>query len=282
MNRSGLQRVIDNVGAVVNLPLTAIADFSAHDQPIEFRVSGLHQQESFSLVCHRSPLTWIVDLKYDVLARMLATRCTKVAISRCDDLRSEIEQVESTGIIVETNVSELLNSSSPVDFEIHHFSMRLMAAKLRDQYKITEHEEEESLSKLLSNALILTSLLLSDFERNDGMVAEGDEEGELSRVFCNSYARSARNRARCLEKYGYTCQACFLNPEMMYGPTGRSVIHVHHRTPLSMMDSVSTVDPIRDLVPLCPNCHNYAHKRVPPFSPEEIRDTIERISRQSP
>jgi 5-methylcytosine-specific restriction protein A len=34
-------------------------------------------------------------------------------------------------------------------------------------------------------------------------------------------------------------------------------------------------NPITDLVPLCANCHRIAHKRTPPYRPDEIRLMIE-------
>ena len=32
-----------------------------------------------------------------------------------------------------------------------------------------------------------------------------------------------------------------------------------------------TVDPVKDLRPVCPNCHAVLHRRIPAFSIEEVR-----------
>jgi 5-methylcytosine-specific restriction protein A len=36
------------------------------------------------------------------------------------------------------------------------------------------------------------------------------------------------------------------------------------------------VDPVNDLIPICPNCHAMIHKKVPAFSIEELRAKIQR------
>jgi 5-methylcytosine-specific restriction protein A len=65
-----------------------------------------------------------------------------------------------------------------------------------------------------------------------------------------------------------------------YGETARDFIHVHHIERIS--DSGSTVvNPIKDLVPLCPNCHAFAHLKTPPYFPEEIREFIKRAKDES-
>ena len=274
MNREGLRQVVDKVSAAVNLPLTATADFKTQNSPIVVRIAGLSSQDSFSLVCQRSPMTWIVEVQYDLFAQLLIDKLLQVAVSHRDDIIREIQVIESAEISVETNLTDLGEEEWATRDISKGPSLKVTSTKLQDQTRVTADIEIDNLYRLISNCLILLSLLLSDFGAESGDSIEGDEEGELTRIYCNSYSRSARNRARCLEAYGYTCRACLLTPESIYGQLGRSVIHVHHRTPVSMMESVSKVDPVQDLVPLCPNCHNFAHKRTPPFSPEEIQSVL--------
>ena len=52
-------------------------------------------------------------------------------------------------------------------------------------------------------------------------------------------------------------------------------IHVHHLRPLSEVGEAHAVDPIKDLRPVCPNCHAVLHRRVPVFSIEELRTLLE-------
>lgn len=48
--------------------------------------------------------------------------------------------------------------------------------------------------------------------------------------------------------------------EKMYGEIGRGFIHVHHIVPISTIGEEYKIDPIKDLVPVCPNCHAMLHK----------------------
>ena len=48
----------------------------------------------------------------------------------------------------------------------------------------------------------------------------------------------------------------------------KNFIHVHHVTPISKVGREYKIDPIKDLIPLCPNCHAMIHKDI---SLEEIQ-----------
>ncbi len=99
-------------------------------------------------------------------------------------------------------------------------------------------------------------------------------EGALKTVELTLYERNADARRLCIEHYGPTCQACNLNYEDKYGAIGANLIHVHHVTPLSAIGETHQVDPVRDLIPLCANCHHVAHSRNPPYSVAEIRNAM--------
>jgi 5-methylcytosine-specific restriction protein A len=62
----------------------------------------------------------------------------------------------------------------------------------------------------------------------------------------------------------------------LYGPdVGGDFIHVHHREPIAEASGEYIVDPVRDLVPVCPNCHYMLHTDAPPLRPEFLRDIVE-------
>ena len=77
-----------------------------------------------------------------------------------------------------------------------------------------------------------------------------------------------------IEIHGASCKACGLDVGDFYGVDGAAIIHIHHLTPLSNLETEVVVNPRTDLVPLCPNCHNFAHKRKPPFTIPEITAAI--------
>ncbi|MDW3180019.1 MAG: HNH endonuclease [Acidimicrobiia bacterium] len=86
-------------------------------------------------------------------------------------------------------------------------------------------------------------------------------EGSVRRVSVNSYERNTRARRACLEHYGDSCAACGFNFGEVYGPEGEGFIHVHHVREISSIGAEYQVDPINDLIPLCPNCHAMAHHK---------------------
>jgi 5-methylcytosine-specific restriction protein A len=51
-----------------------------------------------------------------------------------------------------------------------------------------------------------------------------------------------------------------MNFEEKYGEIGRNFIHVHHIVPISTIGQEYQIDPEKDLVPVCPNCHAMLHK----------------------
>ena len=107
-------------------------------------------------------------------------------------------------------------------------------------------------------------------EEIDPEASEQLYEGAKKLIYVNRYERNSIARSRCIQHYGATCTACGFDFEKMYGEVGRDVIHVHHLKPLSEIGKNYRVDPIRDLRPLCPNCHFMIHKRNPAYSIDEI------------
>jgi 5-methylcytosine-specific restriction enzyme A len=105
-------------------------------------------------------------------------------------------------------------------------------------------------------------------------------EGAVERVSVNRYERDPEARAKAIEHYGAACKACGLDFETAYGPIGEGFIHVHHVVPLSSIGGTYVVDPIKDLVPVCPNCHAMLHKRVPPYTVDELQRIIRQQVKQ--
>ena len=100
------------------------------------------------------------------------------------------------------------------------------------------------------------------------------EEGKSYSVTLNRYERSKEARKRCIEYYGYSCSACSRKMDDFYGEIAKNFIHVHHLIPLSQIETGYLLDPIKDLRPVCPNCHSIIHLRTPPYSIEEIKKII--------
>lgn len=102
----------------------------------------------------------------------------------------------------------------------------------------------------------------------------GYPEGALKNVQTNRYERDRRNRAAAIAIHGTTCKGCGLEMSTRYGPVAAGFIEIHHVTPVSQLKAGYVIDPMRDLVPLCPNCHAVAHRRNPPLTVGEIESLL--------
>jgi len=99
-------------------------------------------------------------------------------------------------------------------------------------------------------------------------------EGTKKQITVNAYERNPHARKECIQHYGYKCQICEFDFEKVYGEIGKDFIHVHHKVDISTIGENYKVNPIKDLIPVCPNCHAMLHKIKPAYSPEEIKNQI--------
>lgn len=107
-------------------------------------------------------------------------------------------------------------------------------------------------------------------------------EGSVHRVLVNAYERNLHARRLCVEHHGTNCSICGFNFGSVYGEVVEGFIHVHHLRPLSEIGGEYQVDPIKDLRPVCPNCHAVAHKRIPAYSIAEVRELLDAQKIQGP
>lgn len=99
-------------------------------------------------------------------------------------------------------------------------------------------------------------------------------EGAVKRVSINAYERNPVARKICIAAHGCRCAACDFDFEAVYGDVGRGFIHVHHLRPISSIGESYVLDPVRDLIPLCPNCHAMVHRSNPPATIDAVRELI--------
>lgn len=97
-------------------------------------------------------------------------------------------------------------------------------------------------------------------------------EGAKREIVVNRYERNREAREKCIAAHGCKCVVCGMDFEKVYGPIGRGYIHVHHIVPLSSIGKEYELDPINDLIPVCPNCHAMLHRKDPPYDVDDLKE----------
>lgn len=128
-------------------------------------------------------------------------------------------------------------------------------------------------------AILVTGAFLGFIEQVDEIDSGNQQnksvipatEGDPFSVTETRYERSRLNRTLCIQAKGTSCAVCGMDFGRKYGSLGAGFIQVHHLIPVSVMGPGFQVDPERDLIPVCPNCHAMLHRRSPPFAPEELK-----------
>ncbi len=105
----------------------------------------------------------------------------------------------------------------------------------------------------------------SEIIRYEEIISEGNQKITVTK----SYERSQKLRNTAIEHFSHNgvivCDCCGFEFKSFYGETfGKSCIEMHHLKPLfqyASMSFVQTIDnALKNLLPVCPNCHRVIHK----------------------
>jgi 5-methylcytosine-specific restriction protein A len=112
----------------------------------------------------------------------------------------------------------------------------------------------------------------NSFVSNDVLtdIKETFREGKSKDIIQTRYERNPEARKRCFTHFGFSCNVCNFNFENHFGEVGKGFIHVHHINQISEIGREYEIDPIKDLIPVCPNCHSMIHSKRPAFTIDEI------------
>lgn len=101
-------------------------------------------------------------------------------------------------------------------------------------------------------------------------------EGAVQRVEVNRYERNPKARQACLDHWGAVCSVCGFDFGAAYGPIGDGYIHVHHLVDIAAVGESYEIDPVKDLRPVCPNCHAMLHQQRPAMSIASLKARMAR------
>lgn len=90
---------------------------------------------------------------------------------------------------------------------------------------------------------------------------ESSSEGEKKERYVTFYERKPILRKQAIAIHGTKCHTCKFDFRKFYGDYAKGYIQIHHIVPLSELDDPKNVDPEKDLIPLCANCHAIIHRK---------------------
>lgn len=127
----------------------------------------------------------------------------------------------------------------------------------------------------LSIESVLSMLGLPTLKASTQTIFEGRK---VSLQISNEISRSKKARNECLRVKGHSCVVCHIDMREAYGIDANP--DVHHLDPLCEVLGTRPVDPVKDLVPVCPNCHRALHSKPGGsgecYTPEELRAMLAR------
>ncbi len=88
------------------------------------------------------------------------------------------------------------------------------------------------------------------------------------------YERNRDNRNKAISIHGSKCAVCGFDFDKVYGKDiADSYIEVHHIVPLS--EGEQLVDPAKDLIPVCANCHRMLHhKKTSAITIDQLKEKV--------
>jgi len=244
------------------------ADVRAERQggSIVVRLDGVDRPYGFQIRLSEGLGRVEVEVELDRLAGGLLRLLQVADIEVWENFKAFVASVSSICLGSEIRVNDRPVEDPPGTVQ----SMRIW---LTDRVKENEYRTSSTLVALAASLLL--ALLPADDTDSSVAIGPFQPEGGKSRREVNHYERSRSNRAIAIAIHGDNCQVCHLSFGAVYGVLGEGYIEVHHLEPVHAMEARRVIDPRTELVPLCANCHRMAHRRVPPYSPEELRLAIE-------
>lgn len=276
MNQNDANKLAEHLVAAFAVNLKAVITDESGTNTVLIIPQDLHHNDGFQI---RLVIGWR-NLQFDLLLGKFAAGYIKAL----EEAAPEKKQLFTI------SVQQILQNRGTVNFTINGttFDPLLPSSwshgwkQLSWSLKVSPLEintEDEALTDRLINTwterFVGSVLALSPLEEieyiND---VYGLPEGAKMQVTVNRYERNRINRSLCLTHHGTTCKVCDFDFNKTYGKVGEGFIHVHHLTPVSQLGTDYVINPIKDLIPVCPNCHYMLHRNKPPLSIDELKKII--------
>lgn len=261
---SSLDDVVLEVCNALGVQVQRTTEPSGAEYDYKLRLAAFPEGKGVALFLRHGYLQWTFDLRLEDFGNQILEQMRSQAGEKGELLDSLVAHARRLATLFYFRGEGFYEDSlAPSDWTDFSF-------KAVFEYR----REQDAYSALSEPLLAAISIPLCLLETSDEWAEplEGDFEGRQYLAEVRKYERSRYNRAICLRNYGFSCRGCGLQMSETYGPLSNEVIDVHHIVPVSKMARPARLDPLRDLVPLCPTCHRVIHTEDPPLSVAQLRE----------
>jgi 5-methylcytosine-specific restriction protein A len=270
MNSAVATHVGTAVARRTGLPVAAVLLSS---DVLRLSPTGYHEHESFSVEVRtgwrNAQAAFVPGAYAQPLIRRLGSAPVEARISFAALAELAAQQAKLTLRINQADASPSAHAAWPGEWHNFDLSVRRHGLVLED---LSPSEAAIALASLAAPVLgMIAALVGIDDVEADASAFEGAAVEELSR----RYERRAVNREICLSLKGRRCWCCNFDFGQVYGLDADGFIEVHHRIPVSVMGPGYLVHPVRDLFPVCSNCHSVIHLSRPPLDPDALRSQLQ-------
>lgn len=249
------------------------SDESRETPMIRFRIES--SLDTFHLKLSRSWKSTKIEFVPGAFASQIVTYLCKEILSH----KVEIENLlNSAGKSMSDFALDIdgkdFNTISSLDENPHTLSFYLetMTSESSIEHLLLNEKEAELIELAVSIFATLLPRPTNGYSNPEEVT--GFPEGATTQVLVNRYERDPRNRAAAISAHGYACLACGFDFKKTYGDLGADFIIVHHIVPVSQLGPDYLIDPAKDLVSLCANCHAMIHREDPPLSLSQLKKII--------
>lgn len=283
MKQSEAERLANNLSLRYGLEWAAQTRSDANGQFVELTPAGIPASEGYAIQIRTGWRSLSLRLNFGRYAGDLVEHMGAAGLQGRTIFASIARQMTKDKGMINFTVNSInydagLPDSWPSHWKDFAFSVRKSPVDVNtDDHALHEFLIGQWAGRFAGCVLALSPLDHQEWPEDAGV--QGDDvaglpEGAKTRVEVNRYERSRYNRAVCISFHGCRCQVCEIDFAGRYGSIGEGFIHVHHVVPVSRVGAEYIIDPIKDLVPVCPNCHSMMHRRDPPLSVSELRQML--------
>ncbi|WP_157047853.1 HNH endonuclease [Cellulosilyticum ruminicola] len=178
--------------------------------------------------------------------------------------------------LVDALLGDVVNNSEPV---------KETPAKVEIEPVVTNEMPKVENIKVQEEPQVMVQLLVAQESTKVGKedkiaeeiaksLAHLKEEQEAQKPLKADEIAYNKAKAACIEYYGAICDLCGFDYGYTYGEAFENQIEVHNVHSQDEVEVMENTDPIKDLIPVCHNCHGVIHSQKPPILIEKMRQMI--------